>query len=234
MKRWRAVQRAIVALSVGIVVSGSTNLANAQTFTWLGTLDSGTVSSAWGVSADGAVVVGTADFGGINRAFRWTRSGGMQQLPTLGGRDGFAWGVSADGTVIVGEARHTSGQLGGEDRAFRWTTTGGLENLTQTYCAQIGSGSYLIIAASVSSDGRYLVGTGYNAQQGRSRGFLLDTWRTGDTNGDGCIDDADLLNVLFAFGSAGSGRTRHEGINHDGIMDDADLLEVLFQFGNGC
>jgi hypothetical protein len=51
-------------------------------------------------------------------------------------------------------------------------------------------------------------------------------------NGDGCVDDADLLEVLFAFGcSTGCGV---EDINGDGVVDDADLLEVLFHFGSGC
>ncbi|MCS6923795.1 MAG: hypothetical protein NZM10_05395, partial [Fimbriimonadales bacterium] len=61
-----------------------------------------------------------------------------------------------------------------------------------------------------------------------------DAWRRGDVNGNGCIDDADLLAVLFAFGSQGTGLTQHEDINRDGIVDDADLLEVLFSFGQGC
>ncbi len=53
----------------------------------------------------------------------------------------------------------------------------------------------------------------------------------GDVNGDGCVDDADLLAVLFAFGSSGGGS---EDVNNDGIVDDADLLIVLFNFGTGC
>ncbi len=54
----------------------------------------------------------------------------------------------------------------------------------------------------------------------------------GDVNGDGCVDDADLLTVLFAFGSSGSGLS--EDVNRDGTVDDADLLIVLFNFGAGC
>jgi len=53
----------------------------------------------------------------------------------------------------------------------------------------------------------------------------------GDINADGCIDDADLLAVLFAFGSTGC---LPEDVNGDGVIDDADLLEVLFNFGTGC
>jgi hypothetical protein len=53
-----------------------------------------------------------------------------------------------------------------------------------------------------------------------------------DVNGDGCVDDADLLAVLFAFGQTGSGLA--EDINCDEVVDDADLLSVLFEFGSGC
>jgi hypothetical protein len=56
--------------------------------------------------------------------------------------------------------------------------------------------------------------------------------RTGDVNGDGCVDDSDLLAVLFAFGDTGSNLP--EDLNGDGTVDDADLLEVLFNFGSGC
>jgi len=52
----------------------------------------------------------------------------------------------------------------------------------------------------------------------------------GDVNGDGCVDDADLLIVLFNFGNAGG----QGDVNNDGIVDDADLLVVLFNFGAGC
>jgi WD40 repeat protein len=53
----------------------------------------------------------------------------------------------------------------------------------------------------------------------------------GDVNGDGCVDDADLLAVLFAFGQSGADLA---DLNGDGVVDDADLLEVLFNFGDGC
>ncbi|GIV10697.1 MAG: hypothetical protein KatS3mg020_0188 [Fimbriimonadales bacterium] len=52
----------------------------------------------------------------------------------------------------------------------------------------------------------------------------------GDVNNDGCVDDADLLEVLFNFGGSGGSAD----VNSDGIVDDADLLIVLFNFGAGC
>jgi hypothetical protein len=41
------------------------------------------------------------------------------------------------------------------------------------------------------------------------------------------IDDADLLIVLFNFGTSNAA----VDLNGDGIVDDADLLMVLFNFG---
>lgn len=49
----------------------------------------------------------------------------------------------------------------------------------------------------------------------------------GNLNSDCVIDDADLLQVLFNFGSTES----NSDANSDGVVDDADLLIVLFNFG---
>jgi hypothetical protein len=54
----------------------------------------------------------------------------------------------------------------------------------------------------------------------------------GDLDGNGCVDDADLLRLLLAFGQSGADLA--EDLNGDGVVDDADLLEVLFHFGSGC
>ena len=58
-------------------------------------------------------------------------------------------------------------------------------------------------------------------------GFGPDPSR-GDVNADGIVDDADLLAVLFEFGSSNAAADA----NSDGIVDDADLLIVLFNFGS--
>ncbi|MDM7461681.1 MAG: hypothetical protein P3X24_008565, partial [bacterium] len=52
----------------------------------------------------------------------------------------------------------------------------------------------------------------------------------GNVNGDGVVDDADLLQVLFNFGSDDAA----SDANGDGVVDDADLLLVLFNFGATC
>lgn len=109
-----------------------------------------------------------------------------------------------------------------------------MQNLNQIYASLLADGSFLVDACGISPDGRYIVGSGYNAATQRYEAYLLDTWRTGDTNGDGCVDDNDLLAVLSAFGTPGSGITRHEDLNKDGLVDDADVLQVLLHFGSGC
>jgi hypothetical protein len=53
----------------------------------------------------------------------------------------------------------------------------------------------------------------------------------GDVDRNGCVDDADLLSVLFEFGATGISAA---DANCDGTVDDADLLQVLFAFGSGC
>lgn len=54
--------------------------------------------------------------------------------------------------------------------------------------------------------------------------------RPGDADGDGCVNDEDMLLVLFEFGTEGP----LGDVNNDGIVDDIDLLEVMFHFGDGC
>lgn len=87
---------------------------------------------------------------------------------------------------------------------------------------------------------RFFTGGGAGESNGNLTAYdnlMMYAHVSGDVNMDGCVDDADLLIVLFGFGEGtGDGRTTFHpaDLNGDGVVDDADLLLVLFGFGNGC
>jgi len=177
------------------------------------------------VSADGTIVVGWTH-GFTTRAFRWQRAVGMQALRAFpDGGNTFAQDVSADGRIIVGWA-----QVGMEERAVRWRADGVIEDLNVVFASLLQPGEVLRRTNGVSADGRYLVGWGERG--GVVAAFWLDTRLTGDVNGDECVDDGDLLRVLFAFGQVGSGLP--EDVDEDGMVWDSDLVLVLQHFGRGC
>jgi hypothetical protein len=60
-----------------------------------------------------------------------------------------------------------------------------MEDLNTTYAHLLTNGSELRIAYAVSPDGRYIVGSGYNAATERFEAFLLDTRGTGVEEGAG-------------------------------------------------
>ncbi|MFQ3611999.1 MAG: hypothetical protein SNJ72_10960 [Fimbriimonadales bacterium] len=174
---------------------------------------------ALAVSADGTTIVGSHGSNG----FIWTAGDGARSLGF-----GAAYAVSADGTVVVG----------GDSNAYVWTPDRGKQELNTLYAGLLTDGSYFSGAYAVSADGRFIAGRGYNASTGNEEAFLLDTYvectaHNGDVDENGCVDDADLLAVLFAFGSTGTNLGRVD-INCDQSVDDADLLIVLFNFGSGC
>jgi probable HAF family extracellular repeat protein len=190
-------------------------------------------SVAYGISANGSVIVGSVTRppgprGGMPspEACVW-----INGVPEILGRGGEVYSVSGDGSVMVGMVIDSQGKK----YACRWTASGGLEILNQTYARLMGPDSRLDEARAISPDGRFIVGWGFNENTWRTEAFLLDTRcipHNGDIDRNGCVDDRDLLTVLFEFGETGY----FNGVdtNCDGIIDDADLLEVLFNFGSGC
>src|SRR4029453_11407531 len=75
---------------------------------WLGTLG-GNSSQAYEASSNGSGIVGYAPHPrGYYRAFRWTATGGMQDLGDFGYAYAAAYGVSSNGSVVVGEAWNAS------------------------------------------------------------------------------------------------------------------------------
>lgn len=225
---------------VGAAFFASQGFPEARAVRWIG----GTIqqlgaiagyqrSWASAASRDGSVVMGYAypdDLTGPSISIRWV-NGQPQNLGWLpqNSPDGsIAYGVSGDGAIVVGNS---------DGRAYRWTQATGMQDLNTVYASLLGDGSRLYSAQAISPDGRFIVGRGYNAATQRAEAFLLDTAtcaaHNGDVNNNGCVDDADLLAVLFAFGQTGQNLGRVD-VNCDSAVDDADLLIVLFNFGDGC
>ena len=92
----------------------------------LGSLPGGSSrTEAFGVSADGAVVVGTSNTDRAQAAFRWTKDGMVNIGQLIAGRKTEARGISADGSVIVGAGRINSNI----NQGFRRIEGGGLQLL---------------------------------------------------------------------------------------------------------
>lgn len=125
-----------------------------------------------------------------------------------------------------------------------------------------GVGFTILNAVQKNSEGDLIAGGNYDPQTGRfelpvpvgpNEPFYLaitpntlwgSTFMTiraslwaipvGDVDGNGCVDDGDLLSVLFAFGSDCINTPCAEDMDGNGVVDDSDLLTVLFHFGEGC
>lgn len=110
---------------------------------------------AWGVSADGSVVVGQGSVASGSEAFRWTSGGGMVGLGYLagGGTYGWAFGVSDDGSVVVGQGDNASGY-----EAFRWTSGTGMVGL-----GHLAGGGFNSSANGINADGSVIVGSSDSA-----------------------------------------------------------------------
>jgi len=180
-----------------------------QSLTWLGVLPYDMYSYAYAVSADGVVVGGSYYTSGYGSAFRWTASGGMQNLGTLGGEWSEAWGVSADGSVVVGRAENAAGQ----GRAFRW------QNGVMQDLGTLPGGSSST-ASGVSADGSVVVGVADN-DAGRRRAFR---W----TASDGMQN----LGTLGGYCSVASGVSA-DGFVVVGVAQNAAWQLRAFRWQNG-
>lgn len=128
-----------------------------------------------------------------------------------------------DGVAFARDSKHLISIS--KDGSIRvWRASNG--QIVKTYEQETGAN---LRAIQFSPNGRFFA-------YGRTEALVLARadfgGPEGDVNGDGCVDDADLLMVLFAFGQSGSAIV--EDVNGDGTVDDADLLIVLFGFGSGC
>jgi uncharacterized membrane protein len=87
----------------------------------------------------------------------------MEDLKTLGGPQSAAYDVTPDGAVIVGKSLITSSSA--SERAFRWTSKTQMQDLHRELLnagVTAAQNWVLFSANSVSTDGRVIVGYGFN------------------------------------------------------------------------
>jgi probable HAF family extracellular repeat protein len=111
----------VAAALICLSVAWAATAPQPQGIQGLGFLPGGSNSNAFGVSADGTVVVGQGhDMLNLQQAFRWSAANGMVGLGFLAGGGGWstATGVNADGSVVVGSANSDPSCC---QQAIRWT-----------------------------------------------------------------------------------------------------------------
>jgi len=118
--------------------------------------------------AVGAALKGSDANGATFHAFRWTPSGGLQDLGLTTGSESIAVSISGNGSVIVGEARDSNGFW----RAFRWTASTGMQDI-----GTLGGPESAAYAAN--RDGTVIVGTSLNSSLSDSNDAFVWTDKTG-------------------------------------------------------
>ncbi|MBI1191107.1 MAG: hypothetical protein GC200_10560 [Tepidisphaera sp.] len=204
-----------------VVVGHSPTTSTVVAYRWtavggfenLGVLAGFDSSDANGVSADGTVVVGACTANsGMSRAFRWTRSLGMQSLGT--NPTARALAASGDGSIIVGYGGGT---------AIVWTAQTGIVNLSAYLAAHgVNSTGWVFSAAyAISKDGTTIVGLG-GSSGFPTRGFVArglsgckPVISSQPTDSQTCASEAITLSVQASSGTALSFRWRKNNIPID-------------------
>jgi probable HAF family extracellular repeat protein len=193
---------------------------------------------AYGVSADGSVIVGYSfyydEFDSTHlEAFRWTAAGGMVGLGYLHGGDSSSGAecVSPDGSIIVGSS--------GNDTArewFLWTQSLGMRSLNSLLGAALPEGWMLreVRAVTVNGDVATLVGYGTNPY-GYEEAYIAtvpipEPVRPGGLNCDGAVSFDDINPFVTALVSQAGYEARYSGcrwlngdINGDGDVNFDDI-----------
>ncbi|MBC7772291.1 MAG: hypothetical protein H7210_07345 [Pyrinomonadaceae bacterium] len=142
------VSRAGPLAAISLCLLAQSRQCRAQVIIDLGVLAPRLDSSGTAINADGTVAVGTSSVN--DHAFRWTLSGGMQDLGILPYNGmGFTYGMgcSADGSIACGTNLNTP-QGFGERHAFRWSSPAGLQEIGPYFPT-----SYWTDCNGVSGDG---------------------------------------------------------------------------------
>ena len=187
-------------IAATLVLATQAGVASGQmSFRGLGVIDDQTRATyVTGISGDGRVVVGYANYGeggDHTQAFLWTAERGMVGLGFLpgGSADSEARGVSGDGSVVVGTAGFPPGH-----QAFLWTPAFGPVELgrrpVETSTEALG----------VSADGGVVVGTSLEVSSGQPRWRAFRWTPAGGPVGLGIPASGDPTSIARATSADGS------------------------------
>ncbi|MBS0172773.1 MAG: putative Ig domain-containing protein [Nitrospira sp.] len=160
-----------------------TVLSNAASFQGIGDLPGGTFSSRpFGVSGNGAVIVGVSDGGSGLEPFRWTVSGGIQNFSAVVGASAIGRAASVDGSVIAGDT---------DAGSFRWSVADGFQMILGNVAPHS--------ANAVTPDGTVIVG------KGQINGFIPGAFRWTAATGAVRLDTLAGYADAEAFGVSADG-----------------------------
>jgi probable HAF family extracellular repeat protein len=159
-------------------------------------LGAGDYSKAYGISDNGsAIIIDVYPY-----AYRWTQSGGLEDLGNLGGSSSSASGISANGSKICGYSYVSAG----DPYAFRWVEGTGMEQI----------GTFYSFARGISANGNTITGSETGSaglhkafRWTESGGFefnIAGNFSYGNAvSGDGSIIVGDFGDGSFRFSNSG-------------------------------
>ena len=179
---------------------------------------------AFGISADGSVIVGRSLQSAGEQAIRWDASGASLLGMLPGHTESQALDTSGDGAIVVGYSCCSPAQ-----EAVIWDAVNGTQRLQDVLVDDFGfdlTGWTLQLAEGISDDGMVIVGTGINPD-GRLRGWIANLAGNGapacsdaiDNDGDG---QADYPSDPGCFSALDEDELSHTAQCDDGADNDGD------------
>jgi hypothetical protein len=184
------------------------------------------------LSEDGATLfgIGSESMQG-GQAFRWTQSGGFEDLARLPGATfTHVAAVASEGTAVG--TQYSPGFSPSRTHAVLWTPSGEALSL-QTLLAASGvnvEDVYLMFAFDLSNDAGAVTGVSFSPSLGM-RVFIADLRSPciADFNQDGGVDGSDVT----AFFEAWESGSIQADANADGGIDGADVSAFFALWENG-
>lgn len=159
----------------GSVVAGRLSSATSSVLRWTSAgvvewIEPSLDAYPTGMSADGEVIIGSAEFAGVTEAFRWTRLGGIVSLgrPTECSSTSSS-AVSGNGRVVAVRCSSSSGI-----RSYLWDVVGGyrrLEDVLESIGAHATDGDE-INTYQLSFDGSTIVGVAFPPGTAETRPWI--------------------------------------------------------------